>query len=139
MEADMKKILFEAYIYLAWGRLLKMMKFSKVVPMLGVHMAETSEQASAEHREWVSKISFAIDCMSRYTFWESMCLVKGIAAVKMLERRKIESTLYLGTAKDSTGNMIAHAWVRSGTQYVTGKEEMKKFTVISTFANKFNY
>ena len=41
--------------------------------------------------------------MSRYTFWESQCLVKAIAAMKMLERRQIESTLYLGTAKDENG------------------------------------
>ena len=40
--------------------------------------------------------------MSRYTFWESQCLVKAIAGMKMLERRHIESTLYLGTAKDET-------------------------------------
>ena len=52
--------------------------------------------------------------MSKYTFWESQCLVKAIAGMKMLERRQIESTLYLGTAKDELGKLIAHAWLRSG-------------------------
>ena len=52
--------------------------------------------------------------MSRYTFWESQCLVKAIAGMKMLEKRNIESTLYLGTAKDEKGELIAHAWLRSG-------------------------
>ena len=74
--------------------------------------------------------------MSRYTFWESQCLVKAIAAMKMLEKRQIESTLYLGTAKDETGNMIAHAWLRSGPFYITGVEEMKRFTVVSKFAKR---
>ena len=74
--------------------------------------------------------------MSRHTFWESQCLVKAIAAMKMLERRQIESTLYLGTAKDENGNLIAHAWLRSGPFYITGVEAMEKFTVVSKFAKK---
>ena len=65
--------------------------------------------------------------MSKYTFWESQCLVKAIAAMKMLERRNIESTLYLGTARDESGKMIAHAWLRSGPFYITGAEGMEKF------------
>ena len=53
--------------------------------------------------------------MSKYTFWESQCLVKAIAGMKMLERRNIESTLYLGTAKDAKGQMYrSDAWLRSG-------------------------
>ena len=47
--------------------------------------------------------------------------------MKMLERRKIESTLYLGTAKDENGKMIAHAWLRSGPFYITGAEGMERF------------
>ena len=74
--------------------------------------------------------------MSRYTFWESQCLVKAIAAMKMLERRQIESTLYLGTAKDEKGKLIAHAWLRSGPFYITGAEVMEKFTVVSKFAKR---
>ena len=73
--------------------------------------------------------------MSRYTFWESECLVKAMAGMKMLERRGIESTLYLGTAKDETG-LIAHAWLRSGTFYVSGAEVMERFTVVAQFAKE---
>ena len=51
----------------------------------------------------LASISQAIHLMSRYTFWESECLVKAIAGMKMLEKRNIESTLYLGTAKDENG------------------------------------
>ena len=69
---------------------------------------------------YLSNISQAIHIMSRYTFWESQCLVKAIAAMKMLERRQIESTLYLGTAKDENGKLIAHAWLRSGPFYING-------------------
>ncbi|MNR36049.1 hypothetical protein D3C85_1539370 [compost metagenome] len=72
--------------------------------------------------------------MSKYTIWDSKCLVRAIAAMKMLHRRQIDSTLYLGTTRDESKKMIAHAWLRSGRYYVTGKEEMERFTVVGKFA-----
>ncbi|WP_217582105.1 lasso peptide biosynthesis B2 protein, partial [Lysinibacillus sp. GbtcB16] len=81
-------------------------------------------------------ISEAIRIMSQHTFWESKCLVSAIAGMEMLKRRQIESTLYLGTAKDKNGKMVAHAWLRSGPFYITGAEEMERFTVDSKFARR---
>src|SRR5699024_92050 len=95
-----KLFLFEAYIYLAWARMLKGKDFSKVAPSLGKKMKETSTELHPENRRKLGEISQAIQIMSKYTFWESECLVKAIAAMKMLEKRNIESTLYLGMAKD---------------------------------------
>ena len=77
------------------------------------------------NRKILKQISNAIDIMSKYTFWESQCLVRAIAGMKMLERRNIESTLYLGTAKDESGKLIAHAWLRSGPFYITGQREWR--------------
>ncbi|WP_318505231.1 lasso peptide biosynthesis B2 protein [Bacillus sp. T3] len=130
-----KRLLFtEAYFYLGWARILKLIPFSKVAPSLGHHMNETTLNYEESNKEKLKKISEAIQIMSRNTFWESQCLVKAIAGMKMLERRQIESTLYLGTARDEDGKMIAHAWLRSGPFFITGAEVMKKFTVVSKFA-----
>lgn len=136
LEKEKKILLLEAYIYLAWARILKKIPFSKLAPSLGAHMTETSMVDDPSNRESLRFISDAIYIMSRYTFWESMCLVKAIAGMKMLKRRKIESTLYLGTAKDENGKMIAHAWLRSGSYYISGAEEKDKFTVVAKFANQ---
>lgn len=130
----MKLLLFEAYFYLALARILKGKSFSKIAPSLGEKMKETSTELNSEHRRKLAEISQVIHIMSNYTFWESECLVKGIAAMKMLERRNIESTLYLGTAKDKSGKLIAHAWLRSGPFYITGAEVKERFTVVSKFA-----
>ena len=97
-------------------------------------MAETSF-TNTSNEKILKQISVAINIMSRHTFWESQCLVKAIAGMKMLEKRKIESTLYLGTAKEKNGQLIAHAWLRSGPYYLTGFEGMNKFTVVGKFAN----
>ncbi|KMY51874.1 lasso peptide biosynthesis B2 protein [Peribacillus loiseleuriae] len=132
-----KWMLIEAYLYLAWARYLKRLAFSKVAPSLGEQMVETPFIKNELNKEILQSVSDAIHMMSRYTFWESECFVKAIAGMKMLEKRKIESTLYLGTSKDETG-LIAHAWLRSGTFYISGSEGMSKFTVVAKFAKEMN-
>jgi hypothetical protein len=133
------KLLFiEALLFLGWARILKMIPFPKVAPSLGEHMDETSHNYIDSNNEHIKNISHAIHIMSRYTFWESQCLVKAIAGMKMLERRQIESTLYLGTARDEAGKMIAHAWLRSGPFYISGVEGMEKFTVVGMFAKRIS-
>ncbi|MBT2699471.1 lasso peptide biosynthesis B2 protein [Bacillus sp. ISL-40] len=136
---NIKKILFvEAFVFLAWARILKSMQFSKIAPLLGKHMDETSFEHKASDQMILRNVSDAIYITSNYTFWESKCLVKAIAGMKMLQRRKIESTLYLGTAKDEKGIMIAHAWLRSGALYITGAEEMRRFTIVGKFAKRLS-
>ncbi|MEC5424052.1 lasso peptide biosynthesis B2 protein [Virgibacillus sp. C22-A2] len=130
----MKMLLFESYYYLGYARILKSLPFVRVAPSLGEQMEETSVFPSLTDRQQLRDISQAIHIASSYTLWESQCLVKAIAAMRMLERRKIESTLYLGTAKEKSGQLIAHAWLRSGPYYITGSEGMERFTVVSKFA-----
>ncbi|URT70230.1 lasso peptide biosynthesis B2 protein [Cytobacillus firmus] len=133
------KLLFlEAFLFLGWARILKMIPFKKVAPSLGDQMYETSVKYIAADNEKIKNVSHSIHIMSRYTFWESECLVKAIAAAKMLERRNIDSTLYLGTARDEDGTMIAHAWLRSGPFYVSGSEGIEKFTVVGMFARRIS-
>jgi hypothetical protein len=134
LDRKMKLLLFEAYLSLAWARILKLLPFSKVAPSLGEQMAETSFNKNSSSREVLAHISQALQMVSPYTFFESECLVRAIAAMKMLARRRIDSTLYLGTAKDETGEFIAHAWLRSGPLYITGMDGMEKYTIVQKFA-----
>ncbi|MEH7112169.1 lasso peptide biosynthesis B2 protein [Neobacillus niacini] len=138
LSSSTKKILLEAFIFLGWARILKLLPFRKIFPTLGTKLEETPYYLNETHIETLKFISNAIHIMSHYTLWESHCLVKAIAGMKMLERRQIEGTLYLGVAKDETGKMIAHAWLRCGSYYVSGFEGMEKFTVVGKFAKRFN-
>lgn len=138
LNMETKLLFLEAFIFLGWARVLKSITFSKVAPFLGDYMNETSVAQIQQHEDTLKEVSEAISIMSRYTFWESQCLVKAIAGMKMLEKRDIESTLYLGTAKDNSGELIAHAWLRSGSFYVTGSEGMEKFTVVGSFAKRLS-
>ena len=53
------------------------------------------------------------------TPWESKCLVRALAAQRLLYRQGLSSTLYLGCGMEE-GKMVAHAWLRFGEMYVTG-------------------
>ncbi|MFE7060533.1 lasso peptide biosynthesis B2 protein [Sutcliffiella sp. NPDC057660] len=137
LEADWytRRLLVESYLHLAWARYLKSVPFATVAPSLGTNMCETTfERPPLGDQKVLAAVSQAVHIMSKYTFWESQCLVKAMAAMKMLEKRNIESTLYLGTAKDENGKLIAHAWLRSGPFYITGAEVMNQFTVVGKFA-----
>lgn len=134
LNKEVKTILPETYIHLARARVAKTVPFSKLAPSLGLHMDETTFETNPSDKRALAKVSQAVNLMSRYTIWESQCLVKAIAAMRMLEKRKIESTLYLGTGKDEAGMLVAHAWLRSGPYYITGSEGMEKYTVVGKFA-----
>ncbi|MBP1990382.1 lasso peptide biosynthesis B2 protein [Paenibacillus eucommiae] len=132
-----KKTLFifiEAFFYLGWARILISRPFAKVAPSLGASMEETSDIQPHMTKLQLIQVHDAIHIVSEHTFWESKCLVRAIAALKMLERRSIESTLYLGTAKDESRKMVAHAWLRSGPFYITGAEGRERFAVVGKFA-----
>lgn len=133
-----RKLLIESYFFLGAARVAKLLPFSKVAPLLGIHLEETPFDEHPHEKEVLVSVSQAIHIMSRYTIWESQCLVKAIAAMKMLERRKIESTLYLATGKSESGEFVAHAWLRSGPYFITGEEGMEHYTVVANFAKKFN-
>lgn len=134
-----KLLLLEAVFFLGWARILKKFSFEKTAKSLGLHIGESSFSRVGLDVKVLKNVSNSVHIMERYTIWESKCLVKAIAAMKMLERRKIESTLYLGTGKDENGRLVAHAWLRSGPYYITGADGMEKYTVIGMFAKKFSH
>ncbi|MHA7964364.1 lasso peptide biosynthesis B2 protein [Paenibacillus sp. CAU 1782] len=135
MDRTQMSLLLEAGFYMGWARFkLLNTPFVKLAATLGTFMQESAAADDGKHRRELSMIMDALHIMSRNTFWESKCLVRAVAGLKMLERRGISSTLYLGTSKDEHGKLIAHAWLRSGPWYITGAEEMDRFVEVGKFA-----
>ena len=95
------------------------------------------ESGNRENTEigFMRRLSWAIELMSRYTPWESKCLVQAITGKLFLRQRRIENTLYLGVAKTQEESLIAHAWLRSGDDIVTGVCDSKEFTVVAKFTD----
>ncbi|MCM3131524.1 lasso peptide biosynthesis B2 protein [Paenibacillus polysaccharolyticus] len=137
LPSTIRRLIWEAYVLLGWARIQKARPFAKIAPGLGIPMLETPVVGLNRNQVIeIRNISKAVMLASKYTLWESQCLVMAIAAMKMLERRKIASTLYMGTARNKQGQLKAHAWLRSGKLIVTGADTMDQYTVVGLFGKR---
>lgn len=109
--------------------------FNKLARIAGKYKEESSQIISDEEKAITRKISWIVFVVSNRTPWESKCLVRALTAQIMLSTRKVSSTLYLGVARDEEKKLIAHAWLRSGENIITGAHEMAGFTEVAKFAN----
>ena len=125
----------KAFFYSASFRLqLLMFKPKKMKKHWGVEKEESSVEEPEEYADYVRKVSRAVLCVCNNTKWESKCLVRALTAQKILKKRKLHSTLYLGVRQDEEGKMLAHAWLRWGKFIVTGgNEDLSKYAVVSKF------
>lgn len=128
-----KKRYIEIWLLLGWARVVRGRTTST---HFGVPMKETPFYMPDRDRALkIRQVQQATATMSKYTPWESMCLVQALAAKKHLQKMGIESTLYLGTAKQEKGSLQAHAWLRSGSMYVTGEEVKDQFTQVMFYGS----
>ncbi len=129
-------LLLETLLWLGLARLaLLTVPFKWIAPLLGRQMAETGPDLGSCPEEAVLRVGWAVRGVARRTPWESACLAQAIAAGRMLQRRGIPNTLYLGMAKGETGEWQAHAWLRCGPHILTGGPGHERFAVVSTFAS----
>lgn len=130
-------ILIEAVFWLALMRfLLLLLPFRYLAKLLGVAQIESSKQEnSAEQVIVLDNINHQLARASRRVPWECKCLVKAIAGMMMLYRRRLAATLYLGVARDSAAKLSAHAWLRSGDFILCGGESAHEFTIIASFSH----
>lgn len=115
-----KKITLAVWFYAAWYRFcIWLFPPKKLSPHWGIRGEESPETATMEQYRYARLVSGRVSRSAKHTPWESKCLVRALTAQKLLKRKKIESTLYLGVGKEN-GTMVAHAWLRVGAMYVTG-------------------
>ena len=133
-----KLLVLEALLELARARVLKLLPFKVSARTLGVRREESSHMRRAEDERTLYEVSKAVGWLARHTPWESKCMEKAIAARNMLVRRGISCTLYFGMGRDPSGRLVAHAWLRSGTYVVTGRQEMQSFTPVEWFGTKLD-
>lgn len=131
-----EKILFiKAYFYCFISRLIILfIPVKRYSSMLGMQNTESNISISAEHERIANLVKIAIWRVNKYAFWKNNCFAQASGAKKILSKFNISSTLYLGVKKDVNNHLIAHAWLRCGSNIITGKKGYKQFTVVSTFA-----
>jgi hypothetical protein len=71
--------------------------------------------------------------------FRALCLEQAIAVRRMLARRDIAATVYLGIARDREDRAMdglgraAHAWVTVGSRVVSGEGVLGKYAVVARF------
>lgn len=109
-----------SYFYSALFRLqILLIKPKYLKKHWGEEGRETVDKEPREIYIYAASVSRIVNRICTKTSWESKCLVRALTAQKLLKRKKIHSTMYLGCKMDE-GKMVAHAWIRCGEMYVTG-------------------
>jgi hypothetical protein len=73
---------------------------------------------------------------SKYTPWESKCMVQALSAKWLLKKYNVPSTIYFGVTKDSEneGKLKAHAWLKVNQTFITGAVGHQKFKVVNFYS-----
>lgn len=66
--------------------------------------------------------------------WQVKCFTEAIAGKKVLSLYDIKTTLFLGVTKEGEQNLKAHAWLKSGDQFITGERGYKNYTVVGFYS-----
>jgi Transglutaminase-like superfamily len=129
-------LLLEAGVWLALVRLaLLRVPLKRLAPILARPMTASTYSVEAGTQQMAQRLGWAVRIMSRYMPWDSRCLAQALTVTRMLGRRGIASTLYLGTTRDEANQLQMHAWVRCGSVVLTGGPQSPQiYTVIATFA-----
>lgn len=136
VKAMLLKILFMSAYYrfkILYG------PFAKLAPKIGKQGVETPQEITISDEEMniLRKVSWAVPAVCKRTPWQSKCLVQAIIAKKLLNKKNIKCTLYMGVRNDpKTSEMLAHAWLRVGRYIITGIEGHELFTVTGKFGDE---
>lgn len=130
-----KWLFAQAYVGLglAWVA-VHTLPFRWLAACLGTCMGNSPETISPAQARVAQRVSWAVRRASGLTPWPSVCLPQAITAKALLRRRGIASTLYLGAMFNEHKSLMAHAWLRCGSFYVTGGPGHEHYGVVASFA-----
>lgn len=127
-----KSMTLRAYLYSAIFRIqVKFVEPKKMRKHWGEEGKESDMEETREHYKYAASVSRIVNRICTKVPWESKCLVRALTAQKILKKKGIHSTLYLGCGKQEE-KMVAHAWLRCGKMYVTGGDG-REYSVVDKF------
>lgn len=125
-----KKLTLAIWFLTAFYRaLILLVPPKKLQPYWGIQGEESAQTDTVANYRQAVRIAKEVVRIADKTPWESKCLVRALTTQRLVHRKGIETTLYLGVGKDENGKMIAHAWIRCGEIYLTGGDGSQYSTV----------
>lgn len=130
-----EKLLFVEAFFLTGLMRAKILKvpFNKLKEELGTYNTESADDVVLDDYKIAKIVRDVVVTISKFTPWESLCLVQAMTVQRMLKKRGISTTIYLGVNKENK-NMVAHAWIRCGQMFVTGGDG-SGYATVAKFSN----
>lgn len=92
------------------------------MPYARVHaLALASLAGAVSSGEEAERAAWAVEALGRHLPIFSNCLVRSLAAVRLLRRLGHEPRLCFGAARSGTAPLDAHAWVTLGDRIIVGE------------------
>jgi hypothetical protein len=131
-----KSLLLEALFWLGFMRLAVLTQpFQRVSTWLGEKNTSSPQTPlPPEQTHKAAQIGRAIRRIQPFTPWDSNCLAQALAARRMLQKRGIPCTTYLGAVIEAPKGIIAHAWLRAGLHIITGAQGRQRYKIVATFS-----
>ena len=131
-------MLLEALFWLGIMRIaILTVPFRRIIEYYQLTQGEATTTPTADDIAHADLVGWAVRSAASRTPWQSACLVQSLAAMRMLRRRGIHGTLYLGVAKNEDNSaepIAAHSWLCCDTSTLTGAFADNRFTVIARFS-----
>ncbi|WP_139906048.1 lasso peptide biosynthesis B2 protein [Clostridium thermarum] len=125
-------LLIEAIILLGYFRIAVLVfPFRRVRKIIEKSRKKVEKDSVGTGYELIWKVRWAVSLASKYTPWQSKCLVQAATVHRMLKKRNINSTIYLGVGIEKDRNILAHAWVKYGDVTVIGESEKGFFKEVA--------
>jgi hypothetical protein len=134
------KLIIQAFFYGAWIRFLMVfVKFSWYESLLGKrNYISPLNNLDSKQQDKILHIQQIIYSVGKYTPWQSKCLVKALSAKWILANFGIQSTIYFGIRQheipEGKMDLLAHAWLKVGDQFITGKRGYRKYKVVNFYS-----
>lgn len=139
MDIEMKMMVLKSLFLTAYYRFsILFVPFSKLAKRMGTLNVESNEEPLGDRMRYVWKVRSSVMMTSKNTPWQSLCLVQALTAQRLLKKKGIENTVYLGLSKDKDQKVIAHAWIRCGDKIVVGEKGMQRFSVVAKFGSVYD-
>ena len=78
-------------------------------------------------------LSQTVNALARRVPWPSACMDRALALHRLMEKRGLPHTLYMGVKKNDKQKLEAHAWVTAGGKVLTGGPEHRSFRPVAVY------
>lgn len=111
---------------------LLLLPFKIIKPYLGCPGKESDKDAINDST-YLRNVQTALRLCNKYTPWKTNCYVLALTGKILLNRKNTVSTLYFGFRKTDNNEYEGHAWLRSGSIIISGKQNIPSYHVQSYF------